>query len=59
MSDLLTVRDEIRDLLESIKDEGTEIDGGAGLGSADLWIKIGGKEFYLTIGESKSTAQAS
>jgi hypothetical protein len=40
---------EIREFLQSIKDEGTAIDSGGGLGSADLWVKIQGDEYYISI----------
>ena len=54
MSDLLAFREELRGLLESIKDEGTSIDSGGGMGGVDLWVKVGGKEFYLHMSESKT-----
>lgn len=40
---------EIQSLLHSIKDEGTEIDTGSGMGSADLWITSGGVEFFISV----------
>lgn len=40
---------EIRDFLHSVKDEGSSIDSGAGNGSADLWVKVQGVEYLITI----------
>ena len=40
--------------LESMKDAGTNIDSGTDGASADLWVKIGGKEWFITIRKSKS-----
>ena len=45
----LTLAHEIRRLLGSLKDEGTSIDSGGGDGSANLWVTVGGVEYYLTI----------
>lgn len=42
-------RNRIRDALNAIKDAGTEIDGGFGCGSGDLWVKIGGHEFVVMV----------
>jgi len=49
------VLSEIRGFLGSIKDEGTEIDSGFGMGAGDLWVTIGGVEYILTL--KKSNAQ--
>ncbi len=54
MSDASTVAHEIAALLRSIKDEGTEIDTGAGMGSADLWITIAGVEWFITVRKSNN-----
>lgn len=38
-----------RNALDSIKDPGTELDSGSGLGSADFWVTMGGREYYVEI----------
>lgn len=53
--DAATTARKISDLLKSVKDKGTEIDTGTGMGGADLWITIGGVEWYITV--QKSTNQ--
>lgn len=52
MSETVSVRDEIHSLLQSIKDEGSKIDTGFGMDSADLWVTVGGVEFYIQIKRS-------
>lgn len=47
--DAMTIREELRAFLNTIIDEGTHIDSGGGFGQADLWPKIGGKEFLVSI----------
>lgn len=47
--DAITIREELRAFLQTIVDEGTHIDSGGGLGQADLWPRIGGKEFLVTV----------
>ena len=44
----------LRDLLKPVTDEGTSIDSGAGAGSADLWVTVGGVEYFLTIRRSNN-----
>lgn len=36
-------------LLASVADHGTAIDSGGGDGDADLWVKVGGVEYYIHI----------
>ena len=50
LADLTTLRafERITDALRPISDDG-EIDRGLGLGSCDLWLKMAGKEWYITI----------
>lgn len=48
----VTIAHEIAQLLRSIKDEGTEIDTGSGMGGADLWITSGGVEWFITVRKS-------
>jgi hypothetical protein len=47
-----TLASEIRDFLKNIKDEGTNIDSGGGDGSADLWVTVGGVEYFINIAKS-------
>lgn len=42
----------IRTQLETIKDEGTKIDSGSGMGSSDIWVTIDGVEWYIEIKKS-------
>jgi hypothetical protein len=44
-----TLATEIREFLSDICDEGTSIDSGSGDGCADLWVTMGGVEFYISI----------
>ena len=41
-------------LLKQVVDSGTSIDTGGGRDSADLWAKIGGVEYYITVRKSNS-----
>jgi hypothetical protein len=45
---------EIKRLLESIKDEGSEIDSGMGDGCGDLWVKCGGVEYFISFRKSNN-----
>jgi hypothetical protein len=50
MGRLLAVRNEIAGVLRgTIADAGKGMDSGSGMGSADLWVWIGGVEYALTI----------
>lgn len=40
---------EIRSFLESVKDEGTHIDSGTDGVTGDLWVKVGGVEYTVTV----------
>jgi hypothetical protein len=42
-------------LLAQMKDKGTSIDSGGSQDSADLWVTVGGVEYYINI--RKSNAQ--
>lgn len=44
---------EVREFLQTVKDEGTNIDSGCGDGFADLWVTMGGIEYYIAIKPSK------
>lgn len=48
-ADAAQVRDLIREMMRSQVDEGTSMDGGGGFGSADLWLTIGGREFFVNV----------
>ncbi len=41
--------DAMRSWLETMKDDGTEIDSGGGLGSRDFWVKIDGVEYFVSV----------
>lgn len=45
----ISLAHELRNLLKSIADEGTNIDSGGGDGMADLWVTIDGVEYYIAI----------
>lgn len=46
---------EIKNFLYSAcADHGTYIDSGAGNGSADLWVTVGGVEFFITVQKSNN-----
>jgi hypothetical protein len=45
---------EIAGYLESIRDEGTTVDTGFGDGTGDLWVTVGGVEFFVTIRKSNN-----
>lgn len=47
---------ELRDFLSTVKDEGTQIDSGSGDGVADLWVTVGGIEYYISIKPSLKEA---
>lgn len=47
--DAAQVRDLIRDMMQTQVDHGTSMDTGGGLGSADLWMKFGGKEYFISV----------
>ena len=41
-------------LLSSVADAGTNIDSGGGDGDADLWVKVGGIEYYVNFRKSNN-----
>jgi hypothetical protein len=47
--DAAQVRDLIREYLKPQVDHGSSMDGGGGLGSADLWLTLGGVEYIVTV----------
>lgn len=54
LEQMMVARDKIRTALEAITDTGSVIDSGAGMGSADLWPKIDGVEYYVEIRRSNA-----
>lgn len=40
-------------LLHQIADDGTTVDTGAGMGEFDLWVKMDGREYVVTVKPSK------
>lgn len=53
-----SVATELRSLLSTLKDEGTSIDSGSGDGCADLWVTIGGVEYFISIRPSNKHQQS-
>ncbi len=45
----LMIREELRPMLKAIADEGSGMDSGGGMGSADLWFWVGGVEYAINI----------
>ena len=43
-----TFMTELRQLLHTLKDEGTSIDSGCGPDYGDLWVTVGGVEFFVS-----------
>jgi hypothetical protein len=59
-NDAATIAGEMRFLLASLTDNGTEIEGGGGDNFYELWLKSGGEEYHLTVTKLPSkTAQRS
>lgn len=49
----------LQDYLENaVADADTRVDRGVGLGSFDLWVKVGGREYYIEIKESLAQKNA-
>ena len=51
----LSLAYEIKGFLQSVKDEGTEIDSGTNGITGDLWVTVQGVEYFISI--AKSAAQ--
>lgn len=47
----VNLADYIKGHLESVKDEGSHIDTGGGMGERDMWVKVEGREFLVTVKE--------
>lgn len=43
------VRDLIREMIKSQTDQGSSMDTGGGMGSADLWASFDGTEYYISV----------
>lgn len=52
--DVMSVSKYVQGALSLVIDERTTIDFGGGFGARDLWLKIDGKEFLVTIKESSN-----
>lgn len=52
--DVASLRDELIELLSTVRDEGTSCDTGGGMGQADLWVKVQGVEYFITVKKSNS-----
>lgn len=53
--DACVIRDEIKAFLkQAAADEGSSLDTGGGLGGADLWFTVGGREYILNIKPTKT-----
>jgi len=50
----LVLASEIKRLLGSVKDEGTDIDSGGMDDNADLWVTVDGREYYINIRPSNN-----
>jgi hypothetical protein len=54
----VALRDRLVELLEAqVADPGTEIDTGQGASSADLWVKVDGVEYFVTVQVSLAQRQ--
>lgn len=49
----LSLAHEISGFLESIKDEGTHIDSGTDGVQGDLWVKVQGVEYFVSVKRSQ------
>lgn len=52
--DAASLRDEISDLLQTVRDHGTVSDTGGGMGQADLWVTVQGVEYFVTVRKSNN-----
>lgn len=50
----LSLAHELRTMLKSVVDAGTNIDSGGGDGIADLWPTVSGVEYHIAISRAKS-----
>lgn len=47
--DAMSLANYIKGALLAVKDEGSSIDTGGGFGARDLWVKIDGNEFMVSV----------
>lgn len=52
--DAAGLRDEISELLNSVRDHGTSSDTGGGMAQADLWVTVQGIEYFITVKKSNN-----
>ncbi len=50
--EVMSVATYIKGALGLVADEGTGIDTGGGFSQRDMWVKIDGKEFMITVSEA-------
>jgi len=55
---MLSLSKELSDFLQTVKDEGTDIDAGTDFRSRDLWVTIGGVEWRINIRASEKANAA-
>jgi hypothetical protein len=56
-TDNLSTVNLIRAALRQVVDKGTSMDTGGGADSADMWLTIGGTEYYLNLRKSNAQLQ--
>ena len=56
IAETLAFRDELVSLLNNLRDEGTGIDTGSGYGVGDIWVTVGGTEFFIQVQRSRYQA---
>jgi hypothetical protein len=49
LNQILSLRNEIHQFLETVKDQGTDIDAGSGASEGDLYVTVQGLEFRVTV----------
>ena len=47
------VRDLIKEMIQSQVDFNSPMDTGGGMGQADLWLKFGGRQYFISVEEVK------
>jgi len=55
---MLSLSKELSDFLQTVKDEGTDIDAGTDFRSRDLWVTVGGVEWRINIRASEKANAA-
>ena len=49
LNQIHSLRNEIRQFLETVKDQDTDIDAGSGASEGDLYVTVQGLEFRVTV----------